>query len=167
MRLLDITALANPAGNRIDLTWANPDPAQFPGIRVVRREGTYPAGPQDGVVVAEDAGLTAVSDTGLRAETVYYYALFPFTGSPPQYDDDPHNRVSAMATGQYGFAELMYQLLPAIYRRYDATQLPGPDSGVAPPDRNRGVLRRLSRPARRPARPALSAWPARPWSCTT
>jgi hypothetical protein len=142
LRLLDITALAHFSGNRIDLTWSNPDPAQFPGIRVVRREGAYPTGPQDGVLVLDATGATAAADRGLRAETVYYYALYPYSGSPPQYDDDPHNRVSAMATGQYGFAARMYQLLPSIYRRYDAQQLPPPGSGVAPQDLSRGVLQR-------------------------
>ena len=38
MRLLDIAALAHPSGNRIDLSWTNPDPVTFPGMRVVRRE---------------------------------------------------------------------------------------------------------------------------------
>jgi hypothetical protein len=142
LQLLDITARAHPAGNRIDLTWSNPQQALFPGIRVVRREGAYPVGPQDGELVLEQLGVTAASDTGLRAETVYYYTLFPYAGSPPPYDDDPHNRVSALATGQYGFAERMYQLLPSIYRRYDAQQLPLPDSGVAGQDLSSGVLRR-------------------------
>ena len=142
MQLPGLTALAHPAGNRIDLTWTNPDPAQFPGIRVMRREDTYPTGPQDGLLVLDVAGATAASDSGLRAETVYYYALFPYAGSPPQYDADPHNRVSAMATGQYGFAERMYQLLPSIYQRYDAQQLPPADSGVSQQDLSRGVLRR-------------------------
>jgi len=77
LQLLDITALAHPSGNRIDLTWSNPQSVQFPGIRVVRREGAYPAGPQDGEAVLEALGVTAASDNGLRAETVYYYALFP------------------------------------------------------------------------------------------
>ena len=58
-------------------------------MRVVRREGTYPTGPQDGQLVLEETGATAASDSGLRAETVYYYALYPFVGSPPQYDDRP------------------------------------------------------------------------------
>ena len=42
MRLLNITARAHPAGNRIDLSWSNPNPATFPGVRVVRREDTHP-----------------------------------------------------------------------------------------------------------------------------
>jgi hypothetical protein len=142
VQLLDLIARAHPSGNRIDLTWSNPPPTLFPGVRVVRREGAYPVGPQDGELVLEQVGVTTASDVGLRAETVCYYALFPYAGSPPQYDDDPHNRVSAMATGQYGFAERMYQLLPSIYRRYDTQQLPPPGSGVATQDLSRGILRR-------------------------
>ncbi len=42
MRLKRITATPHPTGNRIDLTWVNPDPDRYPGVRVVRREGTYP-----------------------------------------------------------------------------------------------------------------------------
>ena len=45
MRLNKITATPHPTGNRIDLTWVNPDPDQYPGVRVVRREGTYPTSP--------------------------------------------------------------------------------------------------------------------------
>ena len=100
VRLIDITAIAHSDGNRIDLSWTNLAPAQAPGVRVVRRTGTHPAGPDDGVVVAHGTGVTSVSDTGLAGETVYYYTLFPFHGSPPVVRHDPHNQVSAMATGR-------------------------------------------------------------------
>ncbi|MEZ4727626.1 MAG: phage tail protein [Caldilineaceae bacterium] len=39
------------------------------------------------------------------------------------YRFDPANRVSAMATAPYQLGQQLYELLPAIYRRYD-TQLP-------------------------------------------
>ena len=51
MRLSSITARTHADGNRIDLSWTNPDPAEFPGMRVVRREGTHAVGPDEGVVV--------------------------------------------------------------------------------------------------------------------
>jgi hypothetical protein len=144
LRLLDITTSAHPAGNRIDLAWRYPDPAELPGVRVVRRAGTHPSKPGDGVVVAEGIGLTSASDTGLRGETVYYYTLFPFAGSPPQFEDEPHhNRVSAVATSRYDFAGQLYGLLPALYRRYDASRTPAPGAGVAPEDEDSGVLRRF------------------------
>ncbi|NTU85596.1 MAG: hypothetical protein HGA45_40720, partial [Chloroflexales bacterium] len=85
MRLQAITAVPHPAGNRIDLSWANPDPALFPGVRVVRRAGTHPTGPDDGALVDEGLGLLAASDVGLHGETVYYYALFPYRDGPRVY----------------------------------------------------------------------------------
>ena len=58
MRFLNIVATPHPSGNRIDLSWVHPNPTQFPGVRVVRREGTYPlsptpTSPRQGVVVAD------------------------------------------------------------------------------------------------------------------
>ncbi|MBP2326533.1 phage tail-like protein [Kibdelosporangium banguiense] len=119
MRLRALTATAGPAANRITLTWENPQPAAFPGVRVVRRTSRYPASPTDGTVVAHGTGLTQALDTGLRGETTYYYTLFPFSGGPPVFDIDPGNRVSALATSPFGYAGQMYDLLPALYRRYD------------------------------------------------
>lgn len=142
VRLTNITAAAHPAGNRIDLSWTNPAPAQAPGVRVVRRTGTHPTGPDDGVAVAHGIGLTSAPDTGLQGETVYYYTLFPFSGSPPVYSPDPHNRTSALATAPYDFAGQIYAMLPAIYRRYDAGRTPGPGTGL-PSDRDKGELRRF------------------------
>jgi len=142
VRLTDITALAHRDGNRIDLAWTNPAPAQDPGVRVVRRTGTHPADPDDGVVVADGTGLLRATDSGLQGETVYYYTLFPYHGSPRVYDPDPHNRVSAMAIAPYDFAGRIYSLLPAIYRRYDAGRVPAPGTGL-PADRDKGELRRF------------------------
>lgn len=142
MRLTNITAAAHSAGNRIDLSWTNPAPAQAPGVRVVRRTGTHPTGPDDGVAVAHGIGLTSASDTGLQGETVYYYTLFPFSGSPPVYSPDPRNQTSAMATAPYDFAGQIYAMLPAIYRRYDAGRTPAPGTGL-PSDRDKGELRRF------------------------
>jgi hypothetical protein len=143
MRLLNITAEAHSDGNRIDLSWTNPDPVAFPGVRVVRRERTHPLAPDDGVVVADGIGLLSVADLGLKGETVYYYNLFPFHGNTPQYEGDPHNRASALATAPYDFAGQMYALLPAVYHRYDEAQGPTSETGVAPADRSKGQLRRF------------------------
>jgi hypothetical protein len=143
MKLTNITAQANPAGNRIDLSWTNPNPSGFPGIQVMRREGTHPLAPGDGVVVLQGTGVTSASDTGLKAETAYYYNLFPFTGNPPQYQGDPANRISAVATGPYGLAQLMYSMLPALYHRYDEAALPSTDSRLSAVNRLKGPLRRF------------------------
>ncbi len=140
MRLTDLAAVAHSDGNRIDISWTAPD--EVAGVRVVRRTGTHPVDPDDGVVVAQVSGSSSASDTGLQGETMYYYTLFPFDGAPPVYDPDPHNRVSAMAIAPYGFAGLLYSALPAIYRRYDADRLPAPGTGL-PSDQDKGELRRF------------------------
>jgi hypothetical protein len=142
MRLLNITATAHPAGNRIDLTWSNPNPVAFPGLVVVRREKTHPLTPTDGVVVAQGTGLLSATDTGLKGETAYYYSLFPFSGNPPVFAGDPHNRASATATAPYGFSGQMYSLLPAVYHRYDESQGPATDAALSAADRLRGQLQR-------------------------
>lgn len=143
MRLLNITAQAHPAGNSIDLSWEYPDQAQFPGVRVVRRQDAYPEAANAGTIVGEGLGLRSITDPGLKGETVYYYALFPFRGNPPQYEGDPQNRVSAMATTPYDFAGQLYNLLPALYRRYDAQLLPITKGCLAAEDLQHGQLRRF------------------------
>ena len=143
MRLLNITARAHPAGNRIDLSWSNPNPVGFPGVLVVRRQHTHPLTPSDGVVVIQGTGLLSATDVGLKGETTYYYSLFPFTGAPPVFNIDPHNRASATATAPYDFSGQMYALLPALYHRYDEAQGPTSDPAVAPADQVKGPLRRF------------------------
>ena len=130
MRFLNLVAVPHPSGNRIDVRWVHPNPTQFPGVRVVRRERTHPlsptpTSPQQGVVVA-DINPTApeqslvlgqadrkysATDTGLKGETVYYYSLFAYAANPPHYDIDRHNRVEAMATAPYNSAGQMVDLL--------------------------------------------------------
>ncbi|MFJ4783908.1 hypothetical protein [Streptomyces sp. NPDC088794] len=141
MRLLDITATARSDGNSIDLTWAYPKDVVPPSIRVVRREGTHPQDPHDGVTIAQGEGLTGTSDNGLLGEHVYYYALFPFTGDPPVYDPDPHNVAAATATTHYGFADRLYGMLPALYRRYDADRPPARSVDKPSLDTDPGQLR--------------------------
>ena len=141
MRFPSLRAIAHAAGNRIDLSWAFPQAPDFHGVRVVRRAGSHPTAPDDGVLVAEGVGIVAAVDTGLKGETVYYYALFGYRDDPPVYDLDRHNRVAALATSSYDHAGQMYRLLPGVYQRYD-TQLSN-DPSLSTQDRARGVLRRF------------------------
>jgi hypothetical protein len=153
MRLKGITASACPEGNRIALSWTNPDPAGYPGIRVVRREKTYPVSQKDGVIVAEGTALHtgfnadgealySITDSDLQGENHYYYTLFPYQGMPPVYAFDYHNRCVAMSTSAYGFGAQMFALLPRIYHRYD-TVLPT-DPALVPAELGEaGQLRRF------------------------
>lgn len=161
MPLEAIVATPHPAGNRIDLSFLHPDVAAFPGLRLVRRQSTHPlipepASPAEGLVVADtqpaadqsliaaDAeGVFRVSDLELQAETVYYYSIFPYLGDPPVFDIDRHNRAAALATAPNGFADWMYQRLPAIYHRYDNVVPRADSEGLAELDLERGQLRRF------------------------
>jgi hypothetical protein len=166
MKLEGLTATPRPEGNRIAITWTRPDPAVLPGVRVVRRQGAFPDTPRpgtaEGVVVADSdpavdapsqvqalpGGRLQVVDSGLAAETVHYYQVYPYAGTPAEYDQDHANRTSAMATGPYDFAGLLYRLLPAIYHRYDTllpAQVldPAQVTAMDPADRQRGQLRRF------------------------
>lgn len=142
IRLLNIAAEPHSGGNRIDLTWENPDPAAYPKIRVMRREGTHPVFPGDGELVVDGENLTSAVDEGLKGERVYYYSFFPYHGDPPEYAIDNHNRAAAMAISSNNMAGQLFELLPGIYHRYD-TVLPDEDSGVSDEDKTRGQLRRF------------------------
>lgn len=143
MPLQQITATPHPSGNRIILRWKNPAPDQYPGVRVVRREGTHPTAWDDGFPVAEGEDLESAEDRSLKAETVYYYTLFPYRGNPAEYLFDEHNRTAAMATGPYDIAGQMFDLLPSIYHRYDTAALAKIPTGMAPEDIQRGQLCRF------------------------
>lgn len=142
-RIENITATPHASGNRIDLAWTNPDPATYLGVRVVRREGTHPVTPDDGFLVAEGDGISSAIDTDLKSETVYYYALFPYTNSPAIYQTDRHNRTSAMATGKYDMPGQMHELLPVIYHRYDTPPSPTEDAALSAADKGKGELLRF------------------------
>lgn len=153
MRLTAITASACPDGNRIELSWTNPDPIGYPGIRVVRREGTYPVSVLDGVVLLDGTNLHlrmtidgealySFIDENLKGETHYYYSLFPYHSDPPEFVSDFHNRCQSMATSPFGFATQMFEQLPRIYHRYD-TVLPSNPLDVAEHLRELGQLGRF------------------------
>ena len=119
MRLQKITAVAHPAGNRIDLTWSIPIPSSFRACascvakarirprrsRLAQRQGivvadTNPTSPDEGKVEVGEDGLYRATDTNLQGETVYYYALFPYAGdSDPVYQRSRHNRVTGYGYG--------------------------------------------------------------------
>jgi len=44
---------ATVVGESIKLTWTNPDDTDFVGVRIVRKDSSYPSSPSDGLVVYE------------------------------------------------------------------------------------------------------------------
>jgi len=143
LRLENITATPHASGNRIDLKWSNPKPDQFPGVRIVRKESTYPTSPEDGFIVADGEGFNSAVDRNLKGGTVYYYMLFPNKVDPPEYQIDLQNRTAVMATAPYNIAGQMYELLPGIYHRYDTAFPKSIPDGMSEEDKQRGQLRRF------------------------
>ena len=112
-------------GRRIELRWTNPPASAFAGagsqvgVRVVRRERTFPLGPEDGTVVYPDSGpvVDRLSDGGLAPLTWYYYTVFAFDGT--DYHAGVGSEASALATDEYGLGERLYRMLPAVHQRED------------------------------------------------
>ena len=59
----------------IFLKWQNPPTENFAGVRVVRREQSYPRDPLEGKVVYEGRGTRATDTNTLEGEQ-YYYTIF-------------------------------------------------------------------------------------------
>jgi hypothetical protein len=159
-------------GRRIDLRWQPPVASDFAagaplkGLRIVRRERTFPLSATDGDLVYDGPIVSAFSDRGLEPLTTYYYTVFAREqGAPPVYYADDRSRVAVFATESYELARRLYELLPAVYLRYDTpltapevTELEQSNSGVAakldalpPALHGKGQLRRLLHAAAAPA----------------
>ena len=74
------------------ITWTDPDDvvinggiaAAWAGTKVIRKEGSAPTSPSDGVEVVNETARnqyqnTPVVDTGLTNGVTYYYGIFPYT----------------------------------------------------------------------------------------
>ncbi|HSR98991.1 MAG TPA: hypothetical protein VLM79_18175 [Kofleriaceae bacterium] len=140
MPLAAITAAAVPGATAIRLRWSYPPGSTAAGVRVMRAEGTYPTSPDDGVQIADGLAITTATDTALADGAIYYYSLFPFSGSPRIYEVDRANRVAALASLPSGAAARMFALLPRLYHRYDTLRPAAPSS---PDDADHGQLRRF------------------------
>ena len=79
---------------KVDLTWVNPVDADFAGVRILRKTGSYPISISDGTVIYTDAN-TAYTDTTVINDTTYYYRIFPY---------DTSNNYNTTATGQQATA---------------------------------------------------------------
>jgi hypothetical protein len=72
---------ANATTGRVALTWENPSDEDFAGVKIMRREDTYPLTPSDGVLVYEGANQ-AVDDPKVGGGHTYYYTAFAYDEVP-------------------------------------------------------------------------------------
>lgn len=85
--------LASPGNAKVTLTWTDPpnatvEPsgqtyATWAYTQVVRKEGSQPTGPHDGIVVVQSSvrdqyATSGFVDTGLTNDTLYYYGAFAY-----------------------------------------------------------------------------------------
>lgn len=172
-------AVPSLLGYGIDLTWQNPPasafvaPVMLAGIRIVRRERTFPLNVEEGVTVypagasepdAYGPVASRFSDRGLTPLKTFYYTVFAADSEGNFYAADD-SRAAALVAEDYpiegdNLVERLYKLLPAIHQRYD--KLTSVDLAKLSPDtlstldalpphlRTRGPLRRFLHAAAAP-----------------
>jgi phage tail-like protein len=123
----DLRAVPHLQGRRIVLTWRNPPATDFTGsaplagVRIVRRQRTFPRTHEDGDTVYNDGPvISTFTDGGLQPLTTYFYTVFAVdAAAPPNYYADTQAQAAALATENYNLAERLYKMLPAVHQRYD------------------------------------------------
>jgi hypothetical protein len=130
-----VTASPNLRGGRIDLRWQNPPASDFAGgpplskIRVVRRSRTFPLTETDGDIIYDGPVVTGATDGAAAPLQSWFYTVFASDGS--LFFADTGSRAEAFATADYGLADQLYQMLPAVHQRNDATLQPNDLASLA------------------------------------
>lgn len=73
-----VTSFTATSGNaQVTLNWTNPIDTDFVGIKILRKIGSYPTSPVDGVIVYSGANTSYVDTTPTNG-TQYFYRAFTF-----------------------------------------------------------------------------------------
>jgi hypothetical protein len=73
----NINLTATPGDTIVNLVWTHPPEPDFAGVRLIRKLGSFPTGPYDGVLVYDGLALSTV-DTGLTNGVTYYYGAYAY-----------------------------------------------------------------------------------------
>ncbi len=75
-KITGLTAVSPGTGNKINLSWTNPVTADYAGVMIRRKAGSYPTSTTDGTLIYDSNG-TSCSDTNAVVDgTTYYYRSF-------------------------------------------------------------------------------------------
>ncbi|HTK04833.1 MAG TPA: fibronectin type III domain-containing protein [Candidatus Eisenbacteria bacterium] len=87
----NVSPFTATAGNQsVSLSWGNPTDPDFDRVKIIRKTGGSPTGPNDGAEIYNGNG-TAYVDTGLTNGTTYFYGAYA-------YDDVPNYASGAFAS---------------------------------------------------------------------
>ncbi len=97
-----------PGNGRLTIVWSDPEDtviegtvvARWKGTKLVRKAGSYPASPTDGVLIVDNQSRNAYAstgflDNGLTNGVTYYYQLFPYTDTNA-INQNPTNRMTGV-----------------------------------------------------------------------
>lgn len=68
------------AGGQVQLSWQNSSHPKLSLVKIVRKEGGFPASPTDGMEIYSGLGESAIDNT-VQSGTLYYYAAFSMDSS--------------------------------------------------------------------------------------
>jgi hypothetical protein len=121
---------AKTEGYAIEFSFTAPSAANSPDwnrdLRVLRKQGEWPQSWDDsGAYVSLAATYpteqsVTITETGLEAGVIYYYALFQKRNDGVWVSDSDKNRCSAYPYDRWGAHDYMYSSLPRGYRSEDA-----------------------------------------------
>ncbi len=76
----NVTLIATPGDTVVMLDWTLPSDPDFAGTRLLRKTGTFPTNPLDGLVIYDGTSNTYL-DTGLINGVTYYYGAYSYDTS--------------------------------------------------------------------------------------
>lgn len=90
--------LAGGGDSIANLTWVNPISEDFAGVRIMRKEGSYPLSPDDGLLVYQGAN-NAYTDNTVINDTPYFYSIWSYALALPNLYSDLHEQTVATPIG--------------------------------------------------------------------